>query len=1105
MIIRSLFLILPLFVCAFLQSQNYLKNWYFGTGTDGLRFDNNNIPQKINNKRLAVGFEGMIVVNNPITGDILFYSDGQNVVDKNHNLMVNGTGLTGYFSGAQCVQSCPIPGTCSKKFYLFTNSAWDYTPGQISYSIIDFTNNPLGEVTDKNSLLWNGPSDEAMCLINKPGSYDYWLISSIFSTAEYYVWPVTSAGVGTPSIYSFSNTGDSYQICYDKVSKRIAVTGGGNKHVTLIDFDPATGVLSNEKQIAGAYADCWAARFSPDGSKLYAAITVTGNVNPVLFQYDFTALNWTDMNTCCYAHDLKLGPDGKMYHIHTYDDNQPIAAIDFPNLSAIGNICNYHTMNFTPPFDGEVRRFPEFVVVPDPPIAATDISFSSGIPVVIPVLANDSDPQGDAFVIDAIIKQPQLGTALISGNNISYTQLSGSTCGNADTLIYRIKDINCDTDTALVIINFNACSTTCATKEDFRTSRNACTTSLIELETTAPAGSYTDIKWDMGDGTIKTGLPKFSYNYSNYGNYTVTMILLKPTCNDTVTKRITIDITSEDLIVTKDTVICYGSSKKINAIPALSFCWTPTNYLDDPFISEPTTSTPKTITYYYTAEVTGANLIVNSDFSLGNIGFTSDYSFANPNLTEGEYFVDSSPQAWNGSLSDCPDHTSGNGNMLLVNGSPVPDLNVWAQTVAVTPNTNYSFSTWIQALWPPNPAILKFSINGNDIGSTIIASLPTCSWTQFYTTWNSGNNTSAAISIVNKNTEILGNDFALDDISLAPLFMKRDSIVIVVDSPAVKTNDNSAICSNKSVQLNTVGANNYSWLPVTGLSNPNISNPIAAPTATTTYVVTGISPNGCTARDTVTIAVKTQPDFAVSPGFSTCSNIPLQLNASGGDAYQWSPANLLNNPTIQNPVATIGSNTLFTVTITDTVCKVSKDLTTTVTLLPSPNVQIDDPKEIDCSNPAIQLNATGASQYNWSPPSGLNNSNVNNPIVSIDTTTTYIVRGTGSNGCFGYDTATVKVSKKGTLLFDMPNAFTPNNDGHNDCFGLGRFSGFVQSFQLSIYNRWGQRVFYTNNPGSCWDGLLKGNIQDSGGYMYLLKAKTSCGNIDKKGLVMLLR
>ena len=194
---------------------------------------------------------------------------------------------------------------------------------------------------------------------------------------------------------------------------------------------------------------------------------------------------------------------------------------------------------------------------------------------------------------------------------------------------------------------------------------------------------------------------------------------------DTVTKTINLSIIPDDIIMTRDTTICAGATKKLLTVPSLNFCWTPTTYLDHSDSANPVTSTPQTITYYSTAQVTGSNLIVNGDFSAGNTGFTSQYIYANPNVTEGQYYIGTSPSAWNSSLSNCPDHTTGNGNMMLVNGAPQPDVNVWNETIAVLPNTNYAFSTWVEALWPPNPAILTFSINGRDVGVPITAVLPT--------------------------------------------------------------------------------------------------------------------------------------------------------------------------------------------------------------------------------------------------------------------------------------------------------------------------------------------------------------------------------------------
>ncbi|MEI9912916.1 MAG: hypothetical protein WDO71_26715 [Bacteroidota bacterium] len=105
-----------------------------------------------------------------------------------------------------------------------------------------------------------------------------------------------------------------------------------------------------------------------------------------------------------------------------------------------------------------------------------------------------------------------------------------------------------------------------------------------------------------------------------------------------------------------------------------------------------------------------SNLIVNGDFSLGNTGFTSQYISANPNSNEGQYFIGTNPQAWNGGLNTCGDHTSGNGNMMMVNGAPAVDVNVWKQTIAVTPNTNYAFSTWIEALTATNPPSFSFQL-----------------------------------------------------------------------------------------------------------------------------------------------------------------------------------------------------------------------------------------------------------------------------------------------------------------------------------------------------------------------------------------------------------
>lgn len=730
--------------------------------------------------------------------------------------------------------------------------------------------------------------------------------------------------------------------------------------------------------------------------------------------------------------------------------------------------------------------------------------------------------------------------------------------------------------------NFTAdtCATPpCLQKNDFSFAQNTCAPYQFTFSTTSP--TYESITWDFGDGNLATNSSTVSHTYVTDGNYQVMMIQKYQSCIDTVRKTFTVSIQNDNqTIITPDTTICFGATKQLRSAPALSYCWSPASYLSNPSVQNPVSTPPGNITYYLTSEKKGSNLITNGDFSNGNTGFTSAYNYAASNITEGQYFVGPSPGTWNASLSNCGDHTTGSGNMMLVNGSPTPDVKVWTQTVTVVPNTNYSFATWIQALWPPNPAQLRFSINNNDLGSLITASLPTCTWTQFYTTWNSGNATSATISIVNKNTLVIGNDFALDDISFTPIIISRDSVKIVVDTAFVNASADTAICVGSSVQINTIGAASYSWSPATGLSSVAIANPIASPTLTTKYFVAGTNSLGCTAKDSIMVTVKPKPVVTISNDTLICSGNSAQLSASGGSVYSWSPANTLNSPATPNPLANPSVNTTYHVTvtnsdncsntdsvrvdvkqagifnvnspktlcvgdsvqltatggdvyswrpasnlsntnlanpfafpttttnyevlITDTLCNRSETLTTIVSVNPLPILTTSKSNDVDCSNANSQLNVTGASQYVWMPSFTLNNSITSNPIASPTTTTNYIVTGKDLNGCSNTDSIKVFVTADNSGNYLMPNAFTPNNDGINDCFGIVNW-GPVTQFEFSVYNRWGQRVFYTINPNNCWNGNFKAEQQIPGVYTYVINAKNACGTIKRSGIVTLVR
>jgi len=265
----------------------------------------------------------------------------------------------------------------------------------------------------------------------------------------------------------------------------------------------------------------------------------------------------------------------------------------------------------------------------------------------------------------------------------------------------------------------------------------------------------------------------------------------------------------------------------------------------------------------------------------------------------------------------------------------------------------------------------------------------------------------------------------------------KDTVnVYLFPVPAISVSNDTAICKNTTVQLFATGGTGYIWSPSATLSNPAIANPVASPVANTKYYVAISDVNTCTYFDSVQVDIVPSPVFAVNANRQVCLNDSVQLNASGGDVYTWSPAASLTNNGIANPMAFPTINTTYTVTIQETTCNETATLTTQVTVVPPPTITASKANDIDCSFDKSQLNATGGSQYTWSPAGTLSSTTIPNPVASPTTTTEYIVKGTDINGCEAFDSVTVNVENVNKGGYLMPSAFTPNNDGLNDCYRI---------------------------------------------------------------------
>lgn len=339
-------------------------------------------------------------------------------------------------------------------------------------------------------------------------------------------------------------------------------------------------------------------------------------------------------------------------------------------------------------------------------------------------------------------------------------------------------------------------------------------------------------------------------------------------------------------------------------------------------------------------------------------------------------------------------------------------------------------------------------------------------------------------------------------------FAKDTINVNVKPLPNVRSIPDSNICSfNPSIILTTTGAQTYSWSPAIFLSNPNIASPVFTGNQSQTYYVTGTAANGCKAKDTVNIVVNAPGLFQAPPDKTMCVNTSVQLDGNNGPAmeYLWSPATWLTNPTIINPVANPPATTVYSVTITNRGCNYDSTFNVTVNVVPKPIINARKSNDIDCSNRTAQLFASGGNNYTWSPSTGLSDPNIPNPVVSrLTATQKYVVSVSGGAGCDNTDSVTVFVKNLESLARFMPNAFTPNGDGLNDCYGLKNWM-YIKKLEFRIFNRYGEQVFGTSDPNKCWDGKYKGKIADQGTYVFYIKAETSCGTEEQKGNFILAR
>lgn len=351
--------------------------------------------------------------------------------------------------------------------------------------------------------------------------------------------------------------------------------------------------------------------------------------------------------------------------------------------------------------------------------------------------------------------------------------------------------------------------------------------------------------------------------------------------------------------------------------------------------------------------------------------------------------------------------------------------------------------------------------------------------------WNTGA-TSATISV---NPIANPSTYTVVVTDLNGCIDSTSTIITINPLPIVLITGNDTICDGTTANLIVAGASTYVWS--TGATSTTIS---VFPTTTTTYTAIGTSIDGCIDSAQFIVNVTPLPIASINGANSVCEGDIINLTANGGTSYLW---NTLETTALIAIAPT--DTTTYSVIVTANGC--SDTASTTINWIPLPSISAYSDTAIMLGQ-STPIFAQGIAPFVWSPIEGLSCSTCANPTATPEKTTIYCVKNQ-ENGCENTACVTVFVDETCGEVF-VPNAFSPNGDGNNDCLKV--YSNCLEKILFRVYSRWGAMIYETEDVEDCWDGMYNNSSLNSGVYVYTVKAKLTNGEeIELKGDVTLFK
>lgn len=586
-------------------AQRY-DNWYFG-GRAGIHFSSgagSSTPQTIPNSVMDAD-EACASISDR-NGNLLFYTNGVTVYNQQHQVMLNGDQLSGDKSACQVI-IIPHPGNDSL-YYLFTGDAVenDFQRGY-RYSIVNINRDGgKGEVLSKNTLLWSSCT-ERIAAARHVNGIDVWLVTNDQNSNVFRSWLITCNGLQASPVVSTAgtvldfarntNTGvmklspDGKFLCQTHFPIFDENTYVPN-FVQLLDFDNATGIISNARRIGFSDAQYLYCEFSPGSRQLYLGRTYDSKID----QFDISlpttnailASRFT-FNTTSGHFDMQLGPDEKIYCARP---SHSLAVINEPDTRGAG--CDWRERQ---------------------------VVFQSGLPKFgLPGAINDVVPSSNAAngftvaILDSCGGTVQFSGYSNLGTGTTWTWNFGD--GSSSTLqnpVHSFTPASAEYAVSLVIRSSLSCGIITVTKRVkpggglSGTPRfgyeDRCDSGYVRFTnlTSNAAALSGNFVWDFGDGNTSTAVHPI-HSYPGPGTYWATLkIYTGLRCLDD-SVRLPVEVKAFIVETIPDQVIYVGQSVNLSTTqPGISFHWSPATWLNDSTIRNPVATPLEDITYRVSA------------------------------------------------------------------------------------------------------------------------------------------------------------------------------------------------------------------------------------------------------------------------------------------------------------------------------------------------------------------------------------------------------------------------------------------------------------------------------------------------------------------------